>query len=330
MENILKKEYYYGNAQQIRGVEEYRLVEGKASQVRMMHVRNGKGLEVTICPDRCTDITRLVFKGDNLSYYSPCGTVAPSFYDCNQAEMLRTFTAGFLTTCGVTNVGSPCVDDGEELPLHGRISHEPAEHCFWHEEKDAFVIEGVMRESHIFSHKLELHRKICIMKDKNQIKIEDTIKNKGEYESPCMILYHMNMGYPLLSEHAQLTIPSIKVEPRDELAASKIEDWQQIDPPRENIQEVCYFHSFDKQGLAKIYNHDIKKGVEIKFDTETLNCFTQWKMMGKYDYVLGLEPGNCRPDGRKKVREENKLVTLKEGDEKTYCIEINILEVEEC
>lgn len=32
-------------------------------------------------PDRNGDITRLRFKGMNLSYLSPCGYVAPAYYD---------------------------------------------------------------------------------------------------------------------------------------------------------------------------------------------------------------------------------------------------------
>ena len=36
-------------------------------------------------------------------------------------------------------------------------------------------------------------------------------------------------------------------------------------------------------------------------------------MMGAYDYVLGLEPGNCRPDGRDVMRKTGMLKTLVPG-----------------
>ena len=52
-------------------------------------------------------------------------------------------------------------------------------------------------------------------------------------------------------------------------------------------EEACYYHSFEEKGVAKIYNPDIKKGVEISFDPESLPCFNRVEMMGKYDYVLG-------------------------------------------
>ena len=44
------------------------------------------GLEVTVCPDRCADITRVIFKGDNMGYFAPCGYVSSKYYDANQSE----------------------------------------------------------------------------------------------------------------------------------------------------------------------------------------------------------------------------------------------------
>lgn len=67
---MVKEDYYFGNPDQIRGVEECYLLEGKADGVRIMRVRNGLGLEVTVCPDRCADITRVIFKGDNMGYFA--------------------------------------------------------------------------------------------------------------------------------------------------------------------------------------------------------------------------------------------------------------------
>ena len=41
-------------------------------------------------------------------------------------------------------------------------------------------------------------------------------------------------------------------------------------------------------------------------------------MMGEYDYVLGLEPGNCLPDGRDVMREKGYLQFLNPGKCKAY------------
>ena len=48
--------------------------------------------------------------------------------------------------------------------------------------------------------------------------------------------------------------------------------------------------------------------------------------MGVRDYVLGLEPGNCNPDGRKAMRAQNKLQILAPGAEATFHVSVEMLE----
>ena len=53
----------------------------------------------------------------------------------------------------------------------------------------------------------------------------------------------------------------------------------------------------------------------IFFDAKELPYFTQWKMMGERDYVMGLEPGNCHPDGRDVMRAQGDLKVLQPKEE---------------
>ena len=105
---MVKEDYYLGNPDQIRGVEECYLLEGKADGVRIMRVRNGLGLEVTVCPDRCADITRVIFKGDNMGYFAPCGYVSSKYYDANQFGNGAFFHRGLLDNLRLDNVGEVC------------------------------------------------------------------------------------------------------------------------------------------------------------------------------------------------------------------------------
>lgn len=317
---------YIGHESQICGVEEVRLVGGKGDGMRLFVLRNTKGLEMTICADRCADIYRLNFKGDNMGYFSPNGYVAPSYYDANGVGFLKSFTAGFLTTCGLTAVGSPCTDEGEDLPLHGTIGNTPCERIWWDEDENNIYIHAIINDSGIFSRKLMLKRTITCGKHENTFKITDTIENNGDAQSPVMLLYHMNMGYPLLSENAVVDIPSVEVKPRTEHAAKDIDTFNKMLPPTPNFEEQCYFHSFEKEGKASIYNPDINKGLTISFDAEKLDYFVEWKMMGVRDYVLGLEPGNCHPDGRDVMRKEGKLKFLNPGESITYEVNVNLYE----
>ena len=317
---------YIGHASQLCGVEEVRLVGGKGDGMRLLQVRNAAGLQMTVCADRCADIYRLNFKGDNMGYFSPNGYVAPAYYDEPGAGFLKSFTAGFLTTCGLTAVGSPCTDEGEALPLHGTIGNTPCEHIWWDEDEENIYIHAIINDSGIFSRKLMLKRTIRVSKADSGFAISDTVENQGDVESPVMLLYHMNMGYPLLSENAVVEIPSVSVKHRNDRAAEDQDTWHKMLPPTPGFEEQCYFHSFKNEGKASIYNPDIHKGLTIFFDANALDHFTEWKMMGFRDYVLGLEPGNCHPDGRDVMRKEGKLKILQPGEAVTYEVSVSLYE----
>ena len=317
---------YIGHSSQLCAVEEVRLIGGKGDGMRLLQVRNGAGLEMTVSADRCADISRLIFKGDNMGYFSPNGYVAPAYYDEPGAGFLKSFTAGFLTTCGLTAVGSPCTDAGEELPLHGTIGNTPCERIWWDEDEENLYIYAHINDSGIFARKLMLKRTICVSKEKSNFTVSDTVENQGDQTSPVMILYHMNMGYPLLSENAVVEIPSVSVKPRNAHAAEDLDTWHKMLRPTAGFEEQCYFHSFEKEGRASIYNPDIHKGLTITFDPKSLDHFTEWKMMGYRDYVLGLEPGNCHPDGRDVMRKEGKLKFLQPGEAITYEVTVTLYE----
>ena len=317
---------YIGHDSQLYGVEEHRLVGGKGDGMRLYEVNNGKGLMLTVSPDRNGDITRLRYKGINLSYMSPCGYVAPAYYNSIGSNWLQSFTAGFLTTCGLQAVGSPCTDEEEELPLHGSIANIPCEQAYWTEEDGELVIHTVTKDETIFGRKLRLSRRLRVSMEENCFVIEDTISNTGDRVEPFEILYHMNMGYPLLDEDSVVTIPSVEVVPRDDHAAEDIENWMRMEKPTAGYQERCYYHKFtDSAGSAEIYQPKLDMRLKITFDAKELDGFVEWKMMGIRDYVLGLECGNCYPDGRDVMRRTGMLKFLQPGEKKTYSVEISLV-----
>lgn len=316
---------YIGHDTQYYGVEEHRLVGGKGDGMRLFEINNGKGLELTVSPDRCGDITRLKFRGINLSYMSPCGYVAPAYYDSIGTNWLKSFTAGFLTTCGLQAVGSPCVDEGEELPLHGSIANQPCEQAYWTEDEEWIVMHLLVKDETIFGYKLRMERQIKVSKKENAFEICDKIINTGDRVEPMEILYHMNMGYPLLDEDSVISIPAAEVIARDECAAADIDNWMHIQKPTTGYQEKCYYHKFaDEKGQASIYQPKLNTRLTISFNAAELDGFVEWKMLGVRDYALGLECGNCYPDGRKAMRESGMLKFLQPGESKEYQVRIEL------
>ena len=160
----------------------------------------------------------------------------------------------------------------------------------------------------------------------NSFEVSDTVTNEADTESPYMILYHCNMGYPLLSENSIVKIPNNAISARDEHAKEFIDTALKMEKPQTEYQECCYYYDVkEKNGNAKvgIFNSVISKGLIIDYDKTTLPCFTEWKMMGKTDYVLGLEPGNCNPDGRDVLRKNGNLKFLQPDESVTTTVKFN-------
>ena len=91
--------------------------------------------------------------------------------------------------------------------------------------------------------------------------------------------------------------------------------------------ERCYYHKFDKVGRASIYQPKTGHKLEMEFDEKELDGFVEWKMMGVRDYVLGLECGNCYPDGRDVMRKTGMLKFLEPGAKKEYKVKIKLSQV---
>ncbi len=321
---------YLGHPNQIWGIEEVRLVGGRGDGMRLLQVRNGSGLEFTVSVDRCADISRLTLGGVNFGYFSPCGYVSPKYYDKDGIGFLKSFTAGFLTTCGLSSVGNPCVDGGEALPLHGTISNTPAEHIFYEVGEDAIRIRATVRDEVLFSHGLVLQREYTVPLLKNELTITDTVTNTGYTDTPLQMLYHFNVGYPLLDENTVLSIPSDRVTPRNAHSATDIDSCLLMEQPQKNYEEMCYYHHMTDMAKISVFNPKLGKGFVMSYDTQSLPYFTEWKMMGERDYALGVEPGNTLPDGRDVMREKGLLEMLGAGESKTYQIQFVFTESEKC
>lgn len=320
---------YTGHPSQICGVEEYTLSKGRGKGMTMLEVRNGKGLRAVLSADRCMDIPRLSLREVNMGFFAPCGYVAPTFYDGEDMGFLKSFTAGFLTTCGFANVGSPCEDNGEKLPLHGTIGNTPCESYSYEETDEEITVTAAVRDASLFGKKYLLRRKYVFSKSENKLTIRDSVENIATETEPCMLLYHFNMGYPLVSENAQVIIPAESVIPRNEHAAEDIENCLVMEKPTRGYEERCYYHDVkvkDGKACVEIFNPDAGCGVVMSFGKDTLDRFTEWKMMGECEYVLGLEPSNCSPEGRTADRESGVLKFIEPGERYETEIELRFID----
>jgi hypothetical protein len=325
---------YVGNLSQLGGTRHYELTDGWARNLRAIDIDSGKGLKYTILPDRGLDISLTSFKGTNLVYINSCGEVHPAHYESENLGWLRTFTGGLLTTCGLTHIGPPAIDGGESFGLHGRYSTIPAKQVAdlseWIGDEYHIKIKGTIEEAVQFGNKLRLVREISTVLGQNKICITDTISNFGNKPSPYAILYHLNFGYPFLSENAELFVDANKSEPRDDEAVKGIKDFHRFINPAPEYKEQVFFHHMkgDKLGMAKttLENKTLGISMTLRFNISSLPILTQWKMMGIGEYVLGLEPCNVPCISRDKLIEQKLLPSLVPGETVTNKIELEVNE----
>ena len=318
-----------GNISQIAGVRRYTLSDGAANGVEAVDVRTGSGFMFTVLPGRGMDIAWAEYKGVPLAFISQTGVTAPQYYESGGHHWLRSFFGGLLTTCGLLNAGPPCEGHG----LHGRISNSPAENiCVadtWDIDGYTMTVSGRIREARMFGEHLTLTRTLTARLGENRFILEDTVENHAFSPSPLMLLYHFNLGYPLLDDSGELVCQSV-VNARDDAAAKHIGEYAHIDEPRNSRPEEVFFHDMetDSEGMVRVslLNRNLGISAYLRYGKRELPCFTQWKQLGEGEYVLGLEPGNCHPVSQAKLREDGKLEMLNPGEKRRFRIEFGVLE----
>ena len=310
---LTKKELYQytGDVSQLFYARPYRLCGGRAEGMLAADVNNGAGLCFTVLADRAMDIARLSYRGVNFAFATKAGLASPAYYDGSGDGWLKTFGGGFLTTCGLTQAGSPCESDGEALGLHGSISAVPAEDLVCETDMDAETPEirlrGKMRSGQLFGRSLWMTREYRMRAGENKIYISDTVENRTGNPCPYMILYHFNLGYPLLDEDAMFITSASFVRSRDDIAKAGEDRRALFQRPELNFREQVYYYKSavaeNGQSYGGLYNDKLRMGVRIWSDPAQLPHLVQWKNPGAGDYVMGIEPSNCYPEGREKQKE---------------------------
>ena len=293
---------YVNNPNQLFEVRQYTLTDGRAAGTRAVSVWNGGNLSVTVLPDRCLDIADVRYKGKSMAFITSPGIVNPKYFEHDGINWLRSFGGGFLTTCGLENIGVAEEENG--LTMHGRIANIPCENLAVELAPDCMSarIAGTARECILFGVNLALRREFHFACGDDLITFTDTLTNRGFSKVPVCMLYHMNLGYPLIDEDASIVIPSAEVTPRTEAARQNVGRWNRLEPPTTGVEEHCFYHRLSENTYG-VDNEKINTSVRINFESNgLLDRLVEWKMCGEGEYVLGMEAASSTIDGREDRR----------------------------
>ena len=199
----------------------------------------------------------------------------------------------------------------------------------WNDGLYRMSVSGCVREVKVFGDNLILSRSIETSLGSRSIVIRDRIRNEGFRRSPLMMLYHVNIGWPLLSEHSRFIAPSLRADPFDERAAKEPGLWNRFASPSEGYEERVYLHGMkpDAEGIVSlgIVNEQLGLGIRLRYSIEEFPRFIQWKMLGLGEYVAGIEPGNITGN-RAAMRRDNTLEFIDPGGERTFTLEVTVLD----
>lgn len=314
---------HYGNMAQLGGIRRSILMDGKAAGVEAAEVNTGGGLQFTVLPGRGMDIAGCSYRGVPVSYISKTGITAPGYHDAHNNQWLKSFFAGLITTCGISNAGPECNDWHPMVGdvfygLHGDISNTGADQvCVWEDwtpEGYKMEVSGRVSEGRFHGEHLRLRRKVTAYLGEKKFRVTDEYRNEGNTPEPLMFFYHINMGYPLMDEGSRFLSASKKVWAVSEVAKAGLDTYDVCYGPKKDVLEQQFFHELrtDAEGktVIALVNDNLELGMYLKYFPSQLPCLAQWKVGREGDYVFAFEPGNCHPVGRAEQRKREALEIL--------------------
>ncbi|GAA4852437.1 aldose 1-epimerase family protein [Luteimicrobium xylanilyticum] len=315
-----------GSLDQVARIEDVVDANGPARGNRRLRLVNGGGLELDVLPDRALDLGTLTFNGVPFAWRSAVGDVDPAMTDARGRGWMRTFAGGVLSTCGLDTFGAPSTDQGVDLPMHGRIGGLRSTLTRAELSGDELVVEGRVRQTAVLEENLVLRRRITTALGSRSFTVEDVVTNEGADEQDHMVLYHVNLGWPLLDTDTRIEIGQASAEPRDADAALGFDTRGVFGDPQAGFREQVFIHTTDEseQRVARVVNDARGLALTLRY-SDTLPAIFEWKMLAERCYALGLEPANTSEmTGRAAARKNGLLPSLAPGESRTYRLEIEV------
>ena len=306
---------------------------GLSSGVEIVEIDNGE-FRFSVLPTRGMGIWRAHYRALRIGWDSPVkGPVNPQHVNILERGGLGWVT-GFdemMVRCGLASHGEPCKDvipnnmgvpTEVDLTLHGKIANIPA--SFVQVEvcpgvPPELAVIGEVYEAALFFPQYRLRTRISTRVGSNAFTIADEVTNLAAVEAELELLYHYNFGSPFLEEGSRLVVPARVVAPRAALDAAEIDQCHTYLGPTAGYVERAYWYELfareDASTAAMLRNAAGDRAIVLRFSTEELPSFTQWKNTAAQNdgYVTGLEPGTDYPNARTFEREQGRVKKLAPG-----------------
>jgi len=310
------------------------LVGGVSEGVEVVLVDTG-AVRTLLLPGRGMSIWKIWADEKEFGWTSPVsGPVHPALVPVTDPSGLG-WLEGFdelVVRCGLESNGAPefNADKGLAYSLHGRIANTPAQNLrvVVNEQTDSVEVIGDVIESKLFFKRLRLCARIGFHASLPTVSIVDEVTNDRATSATMQLLYHINVGEPVLSNGSKLFFNFGDLAPKDSLSAGEINTWNDGGPPSSGYAERVYFTtpaaSDSHWATAVLASGDQATGLCVRFDTRTLPYFIVWKNFAATQdgYVMGLEPATNFPNTRSFEQDHGRVVELQAGETKTFRVDV--------
>lgn len=327
-------------------VRKIRLHGGKQEGVDLLTLDNGV-MKIVLVPTRGMGIWSVTAGDIRLGWDSPVREVVhPSMVNLTARGGLGWLDGfgEFLCRCGLENNGHPGPDvivdntgapSTVELTLHGRQAYLPAQEVelvVSREPPYEIRIHAKVEERMMHGPKLVLSTDLVTAVDSNRFRIVDVVTNESAQPSEFQLLYHANVGSPLLEDGSHFYSSLERVVPFNDRAAEvNIGDFADYSGPTQGYAEQVYcLHphaSDDGKTTVLLADKARRQGLSIEFSTKELPYLTLWKnTAARQDgYVTGIEPGTNFPYNRRLERKAGRVPKLDGGQSRRFELEFAVL-----
>ena len=339
-----------GSLAQAGGAELVQLDEGHSRGMRAIELRTGSGLRFRVMPDRGLDVGFAEYRGVGLCWLPAKGLPAPWYYegDLDGHAWLRVGLGGLFNTAGLLSIGVPEEVDTSSFGFtqrltarygtHDRIAVTPASRFDygerWDGERCFFHVEGLVRQEIAYGENLSLSRRYTTELGSSSFTIVDTVTNDGWFTTPHQLLYHFNLGFPLVDDGAYL-VAAVEEEPASlgyAVDGDDGEDWRSVTAPQPGFTFGGYVLSHktgaDGRAAVALVNPRLRGGlgVYLRYDARALPVYLAWRMMREGLYAIGLEPATNPFGNPRELREQGYRLDLEPGEQRMYRLEFGILD----
>jgi len=321
-----------------RGLADARLLrvdDGPGRGQRLIVGRNTAGVGFEIAVDRGFDLSSLTWRGTNLGFNSPANLPFPPHPAEGDAGLgfMRNFD-GLLVTCGLDHTGVPVEGPGDHFlhagrptvtyPLHGRVSGLPARLVGYgvdfESARPVVWASGIVRQANVMGEVLELRRRIELDVHTATLRLSDRVHNAGYRPSRHAMLYHFNLGFPLLDDVSEL----VGDFPADAVDAFRARPPVPTDDGGDAFAPVQLADGLRRVGLR---NGRLDGGTSLMvgFDTAQLPGFGLWSALQSGTYTLSVEPSTATSAGELTYNGPGTPHFIEAGETREYDLTLEIV-----